>query len=75
MGVRRALLIFVGDTSEMAARLFVTLPGEAQALTVAITAGDRQLDYCPAGDPGHTVDVTPVEPAVTATLWQDPTGH
>lgn len=65
----------VGYTSEMAARLFVTLPGEDQALTVAITAQDRHLDYCPTGDPGHTVDVTPVEPTLTATLWQDPTGH
>ena len=25
------------------------------------------FDYCPAGDPGHTIDVSPLEPSAAAT--------
>jgi hypothetical protein len=40
----------------------VTPPGSSQPLALDLRHY-RILDYCPAGDPGHVVDVSPVEPA------------
>ena len=39
----------------------VTPPGSSQPLAFDLQHY-RILDYCPAGDPGHVVDVSPVEP-------------
>jgi hypothetical protein len=39
----------------------VTPPGSSQPLALDLRHY-RILDYCPAGDPGHVVDVSPVEP-------------
>jgi hypothetical protein len=40
----------------------VTPPGSGQPLAFDLRHS-RILDYCPAGDPGHVVDISPVEPA------------
>ena len=39
----------------------VVPPGSSQPLAFDLQH-NRILDYCPAGDPGHVVDISPVEP-------------
>jgi len=48
-------------TSRTANRLELTLPGDSEALSLRL-AHYPILDYCGAHDPGHTIDITPVEP-------------
>jgi Protein of unknown function (DUF4232) len=45
----------------------VTLPGSSQAFAFDLRHY-RILDYCPAGDPGHVVDISPVEPTRRAVM-------
>ena len=42
-------------------------PNDYQPLTFS-KPRSAILSYCRAGDPGHTVDVSPVEPTVRALL-------
>ena len=48
-------------TSRIANRLELTLPGDRKALSLRL-ARYPILDYCGVHDPGHTIDITPVEP-------------
>jgi Protein of unknown function (DUF4232) len=45
----------------------VTPPGSSQPFAFDLRHY-RILDYCPAGDPGHAVDISPVEPASRAVM-------
>jgi hypothetical protein len=51
----------------IAARLRFTLPQAGGTLTVAV-ARYPLLDYCPAGDPGHVLDIGPFEPTPNAVF-------
>lgn len=57
----------VGHSSDIAARIRVTLPGAGGTLAMAL-ARYPVLDYCPRGDPGHLLDIGPFEPGVSRTL-------
>jgi Domain of unknown function (DUF4232) len=57
----------VGRASNTATRIRLTLPHAAGTLTIAF-ARDPSLDYCPAGDPGHVLDITPFEAAPNAVF-------
>jgi hypothetical protein len=52
----------VGRDSMIATRIRVTLPHARGSLTTTV-ARYPLLDYCPAGDPGHVLDISPFEPA------------
>jgi uncharacterized protein DUF4232 len=54
-------------TRRIASRLEVTLPGDRQPVSLRL-ARYPILDYCGRNDPGHTIDVTPVEPAAAQVL-------
>ncbi len=45
----------------------VTPPGSSQPFAFDLRH-NRILDYCPAGDPGHVVDISPVEPTSRAVM-------
>jgi Protein of unknown function (DUF4232) len=45
----------------------VMAPGSGRFLTVRLGGNVRFPDYCGSGDPGHQVDVSPVEPSIAAT--------
>jgi Protein of unknown function (DUF4232) len=51
----------VGHASDIAARIRFTLPHAGATLTRAL-ARYPILDYCPTGDPGHVLDIGPLEP-------------
>jgi len=55
----------LGDR-DTAATVGLIPPGGTTSLTLAI-AGLRDFSYCGPGDPGSTVDVSPVEPTAVAT--------
>jgi hypothetical protein len=57
----------IGHDSMIAARLRFTLPQAGGTLTVAV-ARYPLLDYCPAGDPGHVLDIGPFEPTPNAVF-------
>lgn len=57
-----------------AAHIFQVIPpNDYQALSY-YKPGGPILDYCRAGDPGHTVDVSPVEPTLFDVLSLNLTG-
>ena len=49
-------------------RIDVTPPGQIRRLTRALAGHRPSLDYCPSGDPGHTIDITPIEPTLSAAF-------
>jgi len=57
----------VGHASDTAARIRFTLPHGGQTLTMAL-GRYPMLDYCPAGDPGHALDIGPFEPGLDAVF-------
>ncbi len=57
----------VGHASHLAARIRFTLPHAGGTLTMAL-ARYPMLDYCPAGDPGHVLDIGPFEPVPNAVF-------
>lgn len=50
----------VGRAKRLAAKLVVTVPHARGELTLKL-ARYPLLDYCAAPDPGHTIDLTPIE--------------
>lgn len=54
----------VSFTQRIASRLEMMVPGDHQAIVLKL-ARYPILDYCGRDDPGHTIDITPVE--LTAT--------
>lgn len=59
----------VGRDSAIATRIRLTLPDGDGTLTIALTRYPL-LDYCPAGDPGHVLDIGPFEPTPNAaSAW------
>jgi hypothetical protein len=57
----------VGFASRSAARAGVTPPGQHGPLLLKLQHYPV-LGYCGAGDPGHTIDVAPVEPTSADVL-------
>jgi Protein of unknown function (DUF4232) len=57
----------VDHASDLAARIRFTLPHAAGTLTMAL-ARYPMLDDCPAGDPGHVLDIGPFEPTPDAAF-------
>jgi photosystem II stability/assembly factor-like uncharacterized protein len=57
----------IGRDSAIATRIRLMLPHAGGTLTMAL-ARDPLLDYCPAGDPGHVLDITPFEPGPNAVF-------
>jgi hypothetical protein len=57
----------IGRDSAIAARVRFSLPDEGGTLTMAL-ARHPLLDYCPAGDPGHVLDIGPFGPAPNAVF-------
>ncbi len=57
----------IAFASRVAVRAEVTPPGDHKSLVLQLPAYPV-LGYCGAGDPGHVVDVAPVEPASTDVL-------
>jgi Protein of unknown function (DUF4232) len=55
----------LGDR-DTATTLGLVPPGGTTSLTLSIT-GLRDFSYCGPGDPGSTVDISPVEPTAAAT--------
>jgi Protein of unknown function (DUF4232) len=55
------------DRGRVAAIVRVAPPGSATFLRVSIAASGAYLDYCAAPDPGHRVDVSPIEEDVADT--------
>jgi hypothetical protein len=49
--------------SDVARRIQVIPPGGHRALSYAVRRFPT-LGYCQAGDPGHTIDLTPIEPSL-----------
>lgn len=49
-------------TRQIATRLELRLPGDLAALSLTLPRYPM-LDYCAPSDPGHTIDITPVEPS------------
>jgi hypothetical protein len=47
-------------------RLELSPPGTSVFLRIALGPDQRMYDYCAAPDPGHYVDVSPVEPSAAA---------
>jgi hypothetical protein len=52
----------VAPASDVARRIQVIPPGGRQALSHTVRRFPT-LGYCQAGDPGHTIDLTPIEPS------------
>jgi hypothetical protein len=52
-----------GHESDVARRIQVIPPGGHRALSHAVRRFPT-LGYCEAGDPGHTIDLTPIEPSL-----------
>jgi hypothetical protein len=57
----------VGHSYQAARYLQVIPPGDYLALPT-LRLPYYGLDYCPPGDPGHTVDVSPIEPGQRGVL-------
>ena len=53
----------VAPDGDVARRIQVILPGGHQALSHTVRRVPA-LGYCKAGDPGHTIDLTPIEPCL-----------
>lgn len=62
----------VGHASETAARIRFTLPHGGGTLTMALGRRYPSLDSCPAGDPGHVLDISPFEPELSAVFAWHP---
>jgi Protein of unknown function (DUF4232) len=59
--------VCVSFTRTSAARAEVTPPGQHEPLDIAL-AHYPILDYCGRGDPGHTIDIAPVESTSAGVL-------
>jgi hypothetical protein len=58
----------VGNVNgRLASVISVVAPGSSRTLTTRFGGNVRYPDYCGSGDPGHQVDVSPVEPTIAAT--------
>jgi Protein of unknown function (DUF4232) len=57
----------VSFTQTGAARAEVTSPGQHEPLVLTLPHYPL-LDYCGVGDPGHTIDIAPVEPTSRGVL-------
>jgi hypothetical protein len=57
----------VSFTQTGAARAWVTPPGQHEPLVLTLPHYPI-LDYCDRGDPGHTIDIAPVEPTSAGVL-------
>jgi hypothetical protein len=57
----------VAREREIAARIHVTLPNGHPPLALALSRYPI-LGYCGSGDPGHIVDITPIEPTLKAVF-------
>jgi hypothetical protein len=57
----------VGFASRSAASADVTPPGQREPLVLKLRHYPI-LDYCGASDPGHTIDIAPIEPARSDVL-------
>jgi len=53
----------VAPAGDVARRIQVIPPGGRQALSYTVRRFPT-LGYCQAGDPGHTIDLTPIEPSL-----------
>jgi uncharacterized protein DUF4232 len=53
----------VAHERDVARRIQVTPPGGHRALSHPVRRFPT-LGYCPAGDPGHIIDLTPIEPSL-----------
>jgi hypothetical protein len=60
----------IGRDSAIAAQIRLTLPHAGGTLTMALPRYPL-LDYCPAGDPGHVLDITPFESAPNVMFARD----
>jgi hypothetical protein len=54
----------VGFSRAAARQARVTLPGTQQSLTITLTT--RQPEYCGPADPGHTIDIIPIQRTLAA---------
>jgi Protein of unknown function (DUF4232) len=54
----------LGQT-QLATRIVVTTPGSSRPLTLRLPRYP-ELGYCGPGQPGHVIDITPVEPTAAA---------
>jgi Protein of unknown function (DUF4232) len=57
----------IGSASRSAASADVTPPGQREPLVLKLRHYPI-LDYCGASDPGHTIDIAPIEPASSDVL-------
>jgi hypothetical protein len=57
----------VGFSRSAAAGIRVTLPRASAVLSLTLRRYSR-LDYCGRGDPGHIVDVAPIEPTLSSVF-------
>ena len=55
----------VGRAPSVAASISVALPIDQHTFALALKRASA-LEYCPHGDPGHVVDLTPIEPTLSA---------
>jgi hypothetical protein len=58
----------VGHTDVVSRTVQVIPPNDYQPLTLTTTHRYPLIDYCPAGDPGHTINVSPVEPSLPGVI-------
>jgi hypothetical protein len=57
----------LNDHGRVARRLDLDPPGGATFLHLTL-ARQADLDYCPPPDPGHHIEVSPIEPTATRTM-------
>jgi glucose/arabinose dehydrogenase len=53
---------------DVAARVTLAAPDDAPSPSLRVDIAPHDFGYCGPGDPGSTVDVSPVEPSVSETL-------
>jgi len=57
--------VCVGFTNRAARTIRVTMPGGRESVSLRLPHYPI-IDYCPAGDPGHGITVSPIEPTLAA---------
>ena len=58
----------VEHATAVVTRISVSPPGQTRPITRTLQGRRPIPDYCPPGDPGHTIDITPIEPTLTAVF-------